>query len=340
MRTHNEVWDVGFYDCSSCGTYGIHRTTQLNYKHCVDERERASHLAAERFIHDRGGFVLAETDDSVLVNVGVEYPVYKLQTFLGNYPKDSIEILDRTLLNIAQLEVFPGDALEIIRAKEGYPQPSIAFTNNWNLQTGILLLLEVEGTIAIQQTWSNTSSGNEPNRLEKERLLRNSQSVRIRIQPEGLRRIRFLKTRAAGDQPQAFVAMWFHSSRDKFFSYIEKAAKEAGFDECLRIDNKETNNKICDEIIAEIRKSQCLIADFTGNRGGVYFEAGFALGLGIPVIWLVDANWWNETDKNGKRINDLHFDTRQYAHIDYKDENDLYKRLKARIEATVPIRKS
>ncbi len=28
-----------------------------------------------------------------------------------------------------------------------------------------------------------------------------------------------------------------------------------------------------------------MIADFTGHRGGVYFEAGFAHGLGIPVIW-------------------------------------------------------
>ena len=60
-----------------------------------------------------------------------------------------------------------------------------------------------------------------------------------------------------------------------------------------------------------IGKSQCVIADFTGNRGGVYFEAGFALGLDIPVIWLVDDHWWNETDEHGKRINDIHFDTRQ-----------------------------
>jgi hypothetical protein len=27
-----------------------------------------------------------------------------------------------------------------------------------------------------------------------------------------------------------------------------------------------------------------LVADFTGQRGGVYWEAGFAQGLGIPVI--------------------------------------------------------
>ena len=42
-------------------------------------------------------------------------------------------------------------------------------------------------------------------------------------------------------------------------------------------------NKIDDEIVAEIRRSKFIIADFShgsdGARGGVYFEAGFAHGL-------------------------------------------------------------
>ena len=33
-------------------------------------------------------------------------------------------------------------------------------------------------------------------------------------------------------------------------------------------------NRIGDEIISQIRRSKFLIADFTGHRGGVYFEAG------------------------------------------------------------------
>jgi hypothetical protein len=38
------------------------------------------------------------------------------------------------------------------------------------------------------------------------------------------------------------------------------------------------------EAIAEIRRSRFVVADYTGHRGGVYFEAGFALGLGLIVI--------------------------------------------------------
>jgi len=50
------------------------------------------------------------------------------------------------------------------------------------------------------------------------------------------------------------------------------------------------NEKICDKIVSEIRKSRLLVADFTDNRGGVYFEAGFAMGLSIPVIWMCRAS--------------------------------------------------
>ena len=70
------------------------------------------------------------------------------------------------------------------------------------------------------------------------------------------------------------------------------------------------------------------MADFTGQRGGVYFEAGFAMGLGIPVIWTC-----RDTD-----INDLHFDTRQYNHIPWANPKELRVRLQNRIEATIPGR--
>ena len=55
-------------------------------------------------------------------------------------------------------------------------------------------------------------------------------------------------------------------------------------------------NSIDDEIIAEIRRSWFVVADFTCGtvphegkevaipRGGVYYEAGFAQGLNVPLI--------------------------------------------------------
>ena len=64
---------------------------------------------------------------------------------------------------------------------------------------------------------------------------------------------------------------------------------------------------------------------FTGHRGGVYFEAGFALGLGREVIWTCRKD----------DMKDLHFDIRQYNTLDWEDPEDLATRLQHRIEVTV-----
>jgi nucleoside 2-deoxyribosyltransferase len=124
--------------------------------------------------------------------------------------------------------------------------------------------------------------------------------------------------------------MWFDSSLDEVWENGFKAAlKQVGYNP-IRVDLTEHNEKICDRIIAEVRKSGLVVADFTGQRGGVYFEAGFAMGLGIPVIWSC-----RDTD-----VKELHFDTRQYNHIVWTDPADLKKKLINRIEATLPIRPS
>jgi nucleoside 2-deoxyribosyltransferase len=131
------------------------------------------------------------------------------------------------------------------------------------------------------------------------------------------------------DSAQAFIAMWFNElTSDAYTNAIEPALNATGF-KAIRIDKKEHNNKIDDEILAEIRRSRFLIADFTCEpknvRGGVYYEAGFAQGLGIPVIWTC----------RDTSLEDLHFDTRQYSHIVWKTPADLFAQLKNRIGATI-----
>jgi len=94
----------------------------------------------------------------------------------------------------------------------------------------------------------------------------------------------------------------------------------------MRIDAVQHNEKIDDRIIAEIRRSGLLVADVTGQRGGVYFEAGFAMGLGIPVIWTC----------RDDEIANVHFDTRQYNHVVWSTPSDLREKLNLRIQASLP----
>ena len=126
---------------------------------------------------------------------------------------------------------------------------------------------------------------------------------------------------------QAFVAMWLHDSMDDAFESGIKPAIEAAGYKPLRIDQKPDANKIDDDIIAEIQRSGFLVADFThgeeGARGSVYFEAGYAHGLSIPVIY---------TCRNDM-VDKLHFDTRQYAHIVWETPEELRSGLLNRIRA-------
>jgi hypothetical protein len=131
------------------------------------------------------------------------------------------------------------------------------------------------------------------------------------------------------DATQAFVAMWFNSAtQNAYTDGIEPAIADCGY-RAVRIDKKEHSNKIDDEIIAEIRRSKFLVADFTCEkekvRGGVYFEAGFAMGMRIPVIWTVAR----------ASVVDLHFDTRQYNHIVWETPDALRSQLRARIGAVI-----
>lgn len=127
-----------------------------------------------------------------------------------------------------------------------------------------------------------------------------------------------------GSSSSGFVAMWFDPSMYSARLAINSAVQSAGYVPVV-VDTVEHVNKIDDEIVAQIRKARFLVADFTGHRGGVYFEAGFALGLGMPVFWTCRKD----------QLKDLHFDIRQYNCIDWEDEEDLGKRLARRIEAVI-----
>ena len=132
---------------------------------------------------------------------------------------------------------------------------------------------------------------------------------------------------AKKDLSQCFVAMWFDPSMKLAYEEgIKKAVDACGYT-AMKIDEKPHFNKICDEALTEIRRSRFVVADFThgpdGARGSVFFEAGFAHALRLPIIYSC------RDDLKDK----LHFDTRQYPHILWKNEEDLYTQLREKIGA-------
>lgn len=183
----------------------------------------------------------------------------------------------------------------------------------------------------------------------------------LSISTKGYQRLRELK-KPGKDSRQCFVAMWFTPEMDEVFKKAIKPAiefTERGESlprfEAIKIDNVEHINDINDEIIGQIRRSRFMVCDLTGYRGGVYFEAGFAYGLGLDVIYTCREDWTKEVilkdraghdvttlyDNNGKDIKikkeSVHFDLAHRNRIVWSpdDLNDFQIKLENRIKAVI-----
>jgi len=124
---------------------------------------------------------------------------------------------------------------------------------------------------------------------------------------------------------KAFVAMWFNAEVNTAYrGGIEPAVRSSGYSP-IRIDFEEYTDSVIDEIIAGIKESRFVVADFTGQRNGVYFEAGYGKGLGHDVIWTCRHD----------HMTKLHFDVRGFNVIVWNDPADLREKLSRRIRAVV-----
>jgi len=119
------------------------------------------------------------------------------------------------------------------------------------------------------------------------------------------------------ERTQAFVAMSFSDDLKSIWEGpIYNAITNAGY-KPYRVDAEPHSDRIDVKIISEIKNSRFLVADITEQKRGVYFEAGYALGLGLPVIWCVRKD----------DLDNVHFDTRQYNHIVWEAPDDLENKL-------------
>lgn len=122
-----------------------------------------------------------------------------------------------------------------------------------------------------------------------------------------------------------FVAMWFDKSMEGVYQTgIYSPIKHLGYNP-IRVDKVEHNDRIDQKIFEIIRKSRFVVADFTGQRLGVYYESGFAFGLGLPVI---------HTCKKDS-FDDRHFDVLTVNTIVYDTAEELAEKLMERVQKTI-----
>jgi nucleoside 2-deoxyribosyltransferase len=159
-------------------------------------------------------------------------------------------------------------------------------------------------------------------------LLSPERSISIILSPGGWNYIDNYEQRAI-ELCQAYVAMSFSDSMNTVWNRaIKPAINEAGYKAC-RVDSKQHTDKINAKIIAEIRNSLFVVAEVTEHKRVVYFEAGYAIGRNLPVIWCV----------NKKDLENVHFDTSQYNHVVWTTPDELKEKLYDIICAVVGRRK-
>ncbi|GAB4496395.1 MAG: hypothetical protein OHK0019_28000 [Saprospiraceae bacterium] len=126
---------------------------------------------------------------------------------------------------------------------------------------------------------------------------------------------------------RCFVAMKFSDDMVKFYEEgIAKAIEDNSF-RPIRVDREHAENEqtINDFIIASIKQSRFCVADLTHKSHGAYFEAGYALGRGLKVIYTCRADHFEE----------VHFDLKNMQIIKYATPEELREALSLKIQAVI-----
>lgn len=135
--------------------------------------------------------------------------------------------------------------------------------------------------------------------------------------------------RHSTESKRAFMAMGYgHADVDTVFKdCFVPAVKKTGFT-LWRLDQDPKAGVIDARMEVAIRTSRFVVADVTYGNRGAYWEAGFAEGMGKPVIYTCAA------EKKG----DIHFDVSHRQYVEWDTDYDAAaERLKACIRATLPV---
>jgi len=224
-------------------------------------------------------------------------------------PRTPKSKLDNLILFLFDHQEFPGKEIDIKSGMNWIFTLSKLYFKNQQEYWFYLSTLKEKGLIDFIDTTSKSGSD----------------AINIKLTFQGLEFVMDLQEDTERSN-NCFIAMSFSETTLPIRETIKKAVRELGYTPLLVDElHYDSDMTINDAIISNIKKSKFLIADFTEQKHGVYFEAGFAIGLKRPVIYTCIKKDFAFT----------HFDTNHYPHIVYTDLNELEIGLKNKIEAWI-----
>ncbi len=229
------------------------------------------------------------------------------------YPKTPKEKLDNLFITIYKLQKYDGHVIEIFKYFE---DETFRYKHFFKSPLECAYYIELLKRNDLIESLSSDKSSLEGAIIP----------THCRLTYKGLNH--FIEITESGKlSNKCFVAMSFGQKTNDIRVAIKDALAETGYIPII-IDEQhfESHKTINDAIIAELKQAKFCIADFTGQRRGVYFECGFALGQEKQVIYsCMEGYWW--------RLR--HFDTDHFPHIKYKTPNELKEALINKINAWI-----
>jgi hypothetical protein len=268
--------------CPTCGHFLVSDTAQ----------QLINELEGENILRKLRGYILEESSATVATVIDADFV-----NSLTHIPLPTVSERAEILLKVVYKKTtYLGEKINLNRIEF----TGITYSQLDNEVKFLANVLDSKGLIQIFQANTDFS---------------------VSLTPAGYAFIEDRSKSLASNGDTAFVAMWFSSD----MSIAYKAGIKVAIDRCgylpVRIDEVPHHEKIDDKILRAINECKFLVADLTGHRGGVYFEAGYALALRKPVIWTC-----RDTDFDG-----IHFDVRQYNCIKWTNESDLLELLEDRL---------
>jgi len=298
------------YICNICGHFVISDRLKIDrnmlapylfYKRrsSTDDQNMTIFILTQEEIQ-QGGF------SNVIVSSGDDVKAW--------YPRTFSEKIDKILLTLSVLSKYDG-SYTILEDNEFH---SVFFTKKYNSNGKITNMEDHDAQVEYIFNYL----------LDSHFIISHSYyKYQIMILPEGLKRIDELQKNLSNSR-DAFVAMSFKDEMKDVKDAICEAIRKAGYTPQI-MNDVEHNNQIVPEILHRIRQSKFVVADFTNNNNGAYYEAGYAAGLGKEVIHVCRENIFKRKG---------HFDIKQKATVLWKTEAELVERLYQRIKATIPER--
>jgi len=298
------------YDCLGCGRFAITKSDSEDARDSErlwreeGSRTRLSGLLREQAIRPLPPFWLRFGTEPYGPLQRGDFALIDVDELLTRWPRTVPERLDRTLCNLATLSPTGGHLVEL--TSDGVV--SLAFGQTLGEALFNVRCLVERGYL--------DDSASEP------------RATRVKLTADGWERFEKL-TKGSSPDNAVFVAMWFgvrekdnegdrteEEMRRVYDEGIKLAVEDAGY-HAIRVDEVEHNEWIMDQVLGLTRLAPFVVADFTGHRNGVYFEAGFARGLGKTVIQTCE-----EAD-----LDKAHFDTRQLNHVLWTTPEELREKL-------------